>query len=62
MSCCRSTTYESASSTLIDLAAAQLMADGPAANSPEPEAVATTTEEAWRLALLTDSGRNGPGA
>jgi hypothetical protein len=27
-------------------------------NTPEPEAAADTAQEAWRLALLTDSGRN----
>jgi DNA-binding XRE family transcriptional regulator len=46
------------SGTLIDLAAAQLMETSPATNPPDPEAAATTTQEAWRLATLTDSGRN----
>jgi transcriptional regulator with XRE-family HTH domain len=46
------------SGTLIDLATAQLMEGDNSASSPEPEAAADTAQEAWRLALLTDSGRN----
>jgi len=46
------------SGTLIDLAAAQLMDANPATNPPDPEAAATTTQQAWLLATLTDSGRN----
>jgi transcriptional regulator with XRE-family HTH domain len=46
------------SGTLIDLAAAQLMKPNPTTNPPDPEAAATTTQEAWRLAILTNSGRN----
>lgn len=45
------------SGTLIDLATAHLLEGGKAA-SPEPEAAADTAYEGWRLALLTDSGRN----
>ncbi len=45
------------SGTLIDLAGAHLLEAGKGA-SPEPEAAANTAHEAWRLALLTDSGRN----
>jgi transcriptional regulator with XRE-family HTH domain len=44
------------SGTLIDLATAHLM-DGKN-GSPEPEAAADAADEAWRLALLTNSGRN----
>jgi DNA-binding XRE family transcriptional regulator len=46
------------SGTLIDLATAQLMESGQTVSSSEPEAAANTAQEAWRLALLTDSGRN----
>lgn len=45
------------SGTLIDLAAAHLMEAGKTA-SPEPDAAAESAHEAWRLALVTDSGRN----
>lgn len=45
------------SGTLIDLAMAHLL-EADKAPSPEPEAAAETAHEAWRLALLTDSGRN----
>jgi tetratricopeptide (TPR) repeat protein len=43
--------------TLIDLATAHLLDDGKSA-SPEPEAAANAAQEAWQLALLTDSRRN----
>jgi transcriptional regulator with XRE-family HTH domain len=46
------------SGTLIDLATAQLVDATQTTNSAEPEAAADTAQEAWRLALLTDSGRN----
>jgi transcriptional regulator with XRE-family HTH domain len=46
------------SGTLIDLATAQLMDVGSRSNPPEPEAAADTLQQAWRLARLTDSGRN----
>lgn len=45
------------SGTLIDLAAAHLLESGNNA-TPEPDAAATAANEAWRLALLTDSRRN----
>src|SRR5215470_1712673 len=45
------------SGTLIDLATAQLM-EGYAGGLSGPEAAADTLHEAWRLALLTNSGRN----
>ncbi|XVV03219.1 hypothetical protein ACQPW3_38785 [Actinosynnema sp. CA-248983] len=45
------------SGTLIDLAAAHLLNDG-GRTGIEPEAAAASAGEAWRLALLTNSGRN----
>lgn len=45
------------SGTLIDLAGAHLLIDGKTA-SPDPEAAANIANEAWQLALLTDSRRN----
>jgi tetratricopeptide (TPR) repeat protein len=45
------------SGTLIDLATAHLLEAGKTA-TPEPEAAVAAAREAWRLALLTDSGRN----
>ncbi|HEV2777871.1 MAG TPA: helix-turn-helix transcriptional regulator [Actinophytocola sp.] len=46
------------SGTLIDLATAQMMETNRATNPSEPEAAADTLQEAWQLALLTESGRN----
>lgn len=46
------------SGTLIDLATTQLMEGSPTTSSAEPEAAAASAQEAWHLALLTDSGRN----
>src|SRR5262249_53981535 len=45
------------SGTLIDLATAHLLEPG-GATAPEHAAAADAGNEAWRLALLTDSGRN----
>jgi transcriptional regulator with XRE-family HTH domain len=48
------------SGTLIDLATAQLLEAGAShtVSTAEPQAAADTAQEAWRLALLTGSGRN----
>lgn len=46
------------SGTLIDLASAHLMDANRTTNAPDPEAAADIAGEAWRLAVLTQSGRN----
>jgi tetratricopeptide (TPR) repeat protein len=46
------------SGTLIDLAAAHLLEAGANTRPAEPVAAANIAQEAWRLALLTESNRN----
>lgn len=46
------------SGTRIDLAASHLLETNPATNPAEPVVAAGIAQEAWRLAIMTESSRN----